>query len=452
MSSRCHVGPFAASRLSLARMRLITLVAGTTLAGSGLVASCGDEGPGPVPLADAPRYGIRDSAGIRIAENPRPAPDSRLGWTVGTEPLVSIGTSEATPEFQLFEVEDATRLADGRIVVANGGSKELLVFDATGLHLASWGGEGEGPGEFADMNRVRPWATDSLIADDPERGRILAFDLEGNHGWTISLRSRCEDSGIVASGVQALKGMMGFAMSPDVVIGILPDGTLFTRDYELLRTQGFWRQDHAYALRTVDGETRASLGKHPGPQTFSGGSYTQGNTVYFAPLRHPFGQTTHTTVWGDLAVIASTESYEIKAYRSDGSLARIVRRDYEPGTPTQAEQNARFRRRFATFPEERRAYFAEVAANVPLVDAFPAFAGTVGDALGHLWVAEFERPGEEHDGTLWTVYDREGRVLGLVDVPEGLTIFEIGEDYILAKVTDDLGVEYVRVWRVGRVE
>ena len=449
MSAARYRAPFDTPRLSPARMLHTALVIGATLVGGGFVASCGDEKPGPLPLTDGPQYGIRDSAGISIAENPRLAPDSRLGWRVGTEPLVSIGTPEAVPDFQFHKVEDATRLADGRIAVANGGSMELLVFDATGQYLASWGGQGEGPGEFAGLNRVRPWATDSLIAADPEQGRISVFDLEGNHGWTVALRSRSGDNTMVASGVEALKGMMGLAMSPDVVIGLLPDGTLFTRDMEFMRTKGFWHQDHDYALRTVDGDTRASLGRHPGPQTYSE-SYSQGRMTYVTPLRHPFGQTTHTAVWGDLAVIGRTESYEIKAYRSDGTLARIVRRDYEPGTPTQAEQDANLRRRVARLPEERRASVAEVAANVPLVDAFPAFAGTVGDALGHLWVAEFERPGEEYDGTLWTVFDREGRVLGLVETPEGLTIFEIGEDYILAKMTDDLGVDYVRLWGLMR--
>lgn len=83
------------SRLSLVRMRHAALVIGEAMLGGGIVASCGDEGS---PLADRPQYGVRDSAGIRIAENPRPAPDSRLGWTVSTEPLVSIGTAVATPD------------------------------------------------------------------------------------------------------------------------------------------------------------------------------------------------------------------------------------------------------------------------------------------------------------------------------------------------------------------
>ena len=435
---------------AVARASLLTpLVIGASLAVGALGASCGDERPGPVPETNTKQYGVRDSAGIRIAENPRPAPESRLGWTVGGEPFVSIGTSAATEEYQLHRVTDATRLPDGRIVVANGGSMELLVFDATGRYLESWGGQGEGPGEFKSLNRVRPWAGDSLIAADPDQGRISIFDLEGNHGRTVALLGQSGGEVMMAAGTQQAQESIGLAVGSDhALIGVLPDGMLFTRDPDYATT-GFWRQDHAYALQSIDGETPISLGKHPGPQTYTE-SYSQGNNVTFFPLIHPFGQTTHTAVWGDLAVLGRTETYELRGFRGDGSLERIVRRDYEPRTPTQAEQDAFLRRKVARYSEERRARVAEVAANVPLVDAFPAFGSVVGDALGHLWVAEFKRPGEEYVGILWTVFDREGRVLGLVETPEIVTVFEIGEDYILGEGTDDLGVEYVKMWGLVR--
>ena len=42
-----------------------------------------------------------------------------------------------------------------RVAVANGGSHELLVFDAQGNHLDSWGGEGEGPGHATNHNECR---------------------------------------------------------------------------------------------------------------------------------------------------------------------------------------------------------------------------------------------------------------------------------------------------------
>ena len=422
------------------------LLAITPLIACVLVASCGDAGSNPPPDPNAPQYGVRDSAGIRIAENPRPAPDSRLGWVVSAEPLVSIGTTEGESTFQLFRVADATRLTDGKIVVANGGSLELLVFDAEGNHLASWGGEGEGPGEFARLNRVRPWAGDSLIAADPGRGRVAIFDSQGTHGRTAGLLGQSDGEVMMATTTDQAPAPLGLAVGPDALIGVLPDGTLFTRDDDIV-TAGFSRQDYAYALKTIGGETSVSLGQHPGPQIYTE-RYNAGGGFLFIPMAHPFGQTTHTAIWGDLAVLGRTETYEIKGYRSDGSLARIVRRDFEPGTPTQAEQDTRFRELLARYSEERRAQRTE--ANVPLVDAFPAFGAVVGDALGHLWVAEFERPGDNYDGTLWTVFNGDGRMLGLVPTPAIVTVFEIGEDYILGEATDELGVEYVQLWGLDR--
>ena len=414
------------------------------------LASCGDQGSGQPPATDAPQYGVRDSAGIRVAENPRPAPDSRLGWTVSAEPLVSIGTPEGETTFQLFRVSDAVRLADGRIVVANGGSLELLVFDGEGNHRDSWGGRGEGPGEFAGLNRVRPWPGDSVIAGDPEQGRISIFDGEGNHGRTAVLHGRDGGEGLLATVADAARsvGAIG-TIVPDDVIGVLPDGVLFTGGSDNIVTVGFGRRDHGYVLRTIDGDTRVPLGEYPGPLTYTE-NYEAGGGFIFIPLTHPFGNTTHAAIWGDLAVIGRTETYELRGFRSDGSLARIVRRDYEPGAPTQAEQDAHFREQSAVYSEERRARVAEVAANVPLVDAFPAFGPVMGDALGHLWVADFKRPADEYPGTRWTIFDRDGRALGLVETPEMRAVYEIGEDYILGLGTDDLGVEYVELWGLDR--
>ncbi|MCY4508956.1 MAG: hypothetical protein OXG35_18670 [Acidobacteria bacterium] len=50
----------------------------------------------------------------------------------------------------------------------------------------------------------------------------------------------------------------------------------------------------------------------------------------------------------------------------------------------------------------------------------------------------------------WTVFDDDGRVLGLMDLPPDLDIFEIGEDYILGSVSDDLGIESVQLWPLDR--
>ena len=51
---------------------------------------------------------------------------------------------------------------------------------------------------------------------------------------------------------------------------------------------------------------------------------------------------------------------------------------------------------------------------------------------------------------VWTVFDSEGRIQGLVETPPGLDVFEIGEDYVLGLAEDELGVEHVQMWALGR--
>lgn len=88
---------------------------------------------------------------------------------------------------------------------------------------------------------------------------------------------------------------------------------------------------------------------------------------------------------------------------------------------------------------------------MPVAGRFPAFESIITDALDHLWVEEYEFPGEERPSSLWTVFDAEGQVLGFVETPDVLAILEIGEDYILTWKRDDLDVEYVQLWPLDRV-
>ena len=117
---------------------------------------------------------VRDSGQVRIIENPRPPAGSRLDWRIGTEPAVSIGELDGEEPYLLARVGDALALSDGRIVVVNGGSNELRIFDALGNHVATWGGRGEGPGEFTSLSRVYRWPGDSLLAHF-SHGRRLPF-------------------------------------------------------------------------------------------------------------------------------------------------------------------------------------------------------------------------------------------------------------------------------------
>lgn len=415
-------------------------------AGFALAMACdgGSEAPGSgtAGRAHPVEYGPRDSAGVVVVENARPPEGSRLGWTVSTDPVVSIGTQESEGEWQLHRVVDATKLADGRIVVANAGSGQLLVFDEAGRYMDAWGGPGEGPGEFAFLGRIARWPGDSIVASDVGQERMAIFDANGSHGRTTKLEGRA------AGPLARMAGRSAGHVALEVVAGRL----LLTRSVEAYRTKGFWSEDFVYELKDADGSAVASLGAHGGPETYSESvDVPEDRMIYVTQIHHPFGKTTEWAVWGDLVALGSTETYEIRAYRDDGALARIVRRDnVVPPPPTPADLEAALRAHIASRPASSRERLREVAPNVPMVETFPAFGPVRGDALGYLWVADFKRPGDDSSLTTWTVFDPEGVALGYVETPAQLEVYEIGADYVLGKTMDDLDTEHVQAWGLAR--
>ena len=368
----------------------------------------------------------RDSAGVMIVENARPDPGSRLGWRIGDAVALSIGTEEGDPGEMLFDVRDATRLGDGRIVVANAGTSELRVFSAEGEHLATWGGPGEGPGEFSAYtpDAVSRWPGDSIAGANMFRTRIEVFDADGSHGRSVTL----------AAGYHSL-------------LGVLPDGTILAKPATVLSGGVFGagepliRRDEDFGLLRPNGALGVSLGAHPGEEWFS-------SPTAPAAMPHPFGRATISTIWDDLAVVAPTDRYELRAHESDGTLARIIRRDHEPRSPTQAELDAVLAERYADLPEARRSRLLAEMEDMPLVEFFPAFEALQSDPLGYLWVQDYGIPGDPQ--VIWTVFDADGRVQGLVETPRGLDVFEIGEDYILGMMMDEFDVERVQLWPLDR--
>ena len=394
----------------------------------------------------APRYQIRDSADIRIIENRRPAEGSRLGWEIGTEPVFTIGSVEASEDFQLHQVDDAFKLGDGRLVVANGGSHQLMVFDEGGTYLTPWGQKGEGPGDFGgfwggDAFGLRlfwaePWPGDSIAVCHGTfslgLGLFSVFGPDGRHARTVNLapdgsRTKCRE--------------------------VLPDGAIIVtsspRWWSEYPPTGTRRDDMDFLVLEGDGSLRTELGSHPGAEEF----YYLDDTVFppfsFVMLDPPFQQTVVWGAWGPLAIVSPTDRYEIRAYGADGSVARIVRRDHDVRVPTQADLD-RFRAdQMASMNNaEYEAMMTPVLDALSVPPSFPAFSAIEVDALGYLWVREYNLPGEE--GALWTVFDPDGIVQGFVETPEDLRIFEIGADYVLGLVTDALDVEYVQLWELER--
>ena len=368
--------------------------------------------PPQVDTTDLPFSETRDSAGILIVENARPADTALLDWRIGPEPTVTIGVVEGEGPLMLHGVGDATKLPelpDGRIVVAESSTSELKVFDSAGTHLDTWAGRGEGPGEFPSymLHEVWPWPGDSIVAWYSPGWRVSVFDSEGNYARSF-----------LGPGVGQASWQVG---RPRLARA---DGTILTTlDSETADTS-------LIQVRAADGGLHTSLGWHPARK----------------PLY--FSRELRLALWGDLIILSSHDKYEFRAYADDGSLVRIVRRDYETRMPRAEDILVDPRLR----PELRIPLEREMLT-VPqsqIAETFPAFAWVMADGSGYLWVREYQPPREVRPVPLWTVFNPEGRVLGFVETPVGLDIWQIGEDFILGHFEDEIGVEYVQVWPLER--
>ena len=56
---------------------------------------------------------------------------------------------------------------------------ELRVFDATGVHMRTFGGESGGPGEFARLTNLTGVSGDTVWAWDARNRRVTAFRSDG---------------------------------------------------------------------------------------------------------------------------------------------------------------------------------------------------------------------------------------------------------------------------------
>ena len=76
------------------------------------------------------------------------------------------------------------------------------------------------------------------------------------------------------------------------------------------------------------------------------------------------------------------------------------------------------------------------------------------DSEGNLWAVQYPY-GAGGDGQAprmseYYVFGADGRHLGVVELPTNLRVLQIGADFILGSVRDDLGVGYVHRYRIEK--
>lgn len=377
---------------------------------------------------------MSNAAAATLNSAPGPAGDS--AWALTAEPVLNLRPNETSGRF-LHQVGGIERLPDGRFVVENRGSRELLIFDSTGVFLEAWGARGEGPGEFVRMSGIFSCGVDHLAVAEPQR--ITIFDTHGNVLRTYRRMRELSGTGIDVRGVGEDCESL-FTTAPD-------------RRYE---PTGLGTHSHMVrAFHSSHGRVD-TLGTFRGPESLADAT---GRPAVRLPFAHGANWASDGTVlyygWGDRP--------EIAVIGADGAILNVIR--WNPDTAHAAEAE------WLAYEADRQALIASDPAaasiypareDLPRPPVLPFFgpADPFGTALrtsdtGHLWVRHFTRylaaPRERRPPTeRWTVFDSEGTWLTDMTMPDNLELRSIRGDIVLGITRDSLGVEQVLGYRIVR--
>jgi len=347
---------------------------------------------------------------VAIVHNPGP-PSGNACASLRLHPLLTIPARRdlaAVPS--LYKVRGATRLGDGRLVVLNAGTEQLLLFTPGGEPTAAVGRRGGGPGEFVGPDWLGRAGGDTLLVWDTRLNR-LSFFHAGSFLRSLTLPGRPS------------------------VRGRFPDGSLLVRPVALVKVSGdglVKRDSLSYERLDLVQEATTTL------VTGLSAEWVDAKT---GPYDLPFGHGDMFVAHGPSLVGGDTGQPAIRFYDLAGRLHRIV---------TWASPAVR------VSSEDRRRVWAHWSQSRPGRDARPPEMGAVrprfsairSDSEGWLWVREYRAPWEE--SASWLLFDPVGVRRCRIETPGNLTVLEIGKDYLLGRLEEEDGEESVALFGLRR--
>ncbi len=363
---------------------------------------------------------VSDSAGVAVVSN-HPQSLSRGCITVTPDPETTIGSGveRSDPVPSLFNVRGGAVLSDGRIVVLNAGSRELLFYDANGTYEYAVGGAGRGPGEFRDPTWLGHGNADTLFVWDAGLARISTFDETG--ALLTSRQVGFEGGGHIPSGISGRFEDGSFLASPGPLVfftGAEKGVTRLSEAYQRYDPE----TDHTNYL--ADGRSLEMV-------VGGGGAYSL-----------PFGKRDLAVAYGTALLVADNGVSAVRLYGMNGQLRRVIEWVSEPDPVTRRDELA-YTRYMATASSR----FA-LPANAPFADERPRFSSIDTDRTGWIWVRSFAAAWEPP--APWWIFDGNGVLQCEVRAPGRITVLEIGEGYLLARQRDELGEERVARFYVVR--
>lgn len=379
-------------------------------------------------------YSIQKADDLQVIKNEQPEYEGQF-WTFSDEPILEIGVKDGEKAYMFYRLSDAIRLVDGRILASNAGTHELRYYDEEGNYLRSFGGNGRGPGEFGDFSNMNiyRYGKDSIVVNDSGNDRMNIYDIEGHLGRTVI--------------VEPIAG----AGNPNI-INLFSDGSWLvwsTLGSARLEGQPGDLIEKEYLLHRLqkNGDYDTELFSFPSrPQVV----HEAGGIRRF-PLVPLYPSPIYLPDNSNNVLYSTAEEPEILRINQNGINTAVFKWQM-PRTKVSEiwDEHRKDYLSSAGDPDEQKFYRSFLQEDLPVPDTVPALAEIHVDRLGYIWAQRFDlswADWEQNTGT--DILSPDGRWLGTLQLPQGINIYEIGEDYLLGSRYKD-GVETLVQYTLNR--
>lgn len=367
----------------------------------------------------------KDSAGITIAGSAAPRWTSSGGWRVGPVPLLDLTTSGTGMAHEFYHVQDAARLPDGTIAVAESTSGDVRLFSANGEFLRALGRSGEGPGEFRLPGSIDAFHRDSIAVFDRQLQRITVLGIRGDGYRVIPLKT----GGRYVTQLRPL--------DDTTFVGRLPP------EWAPEERDGLYRYPEALVRIGATGEILDTVTVLAGAESFQ----AMGGGVSSAPL---FGKSSYVAVSGGRVYVGDSDRMEISVLSASGQIEQMIR---VPGFDLSLAPGEVAEERAARSGPNSSARGREILQATPDPEERPAYCGLLVDTEGFVWAEECQGRMARMSSRKpwrWTVFSPEGEWLGAVELPTRFFLLQVGSGYVLGNRYDENDVEHVEVLRLVR--
>jgi hypothetical protein len=291
-------------------------------------------------------------------------------------------------------IAEAVSDGAGRVYLLDQQLARVWVYSPDGKLLGTLSREGEGPGEVRQPEDLFLLADGSLGLIDRSPGRVTRVDRSGTPQPSIQLHRSGEVSG-ASLGVQS---------------GRWRGGTLALCGQEQRSAEGQRQQIGFLSLFNDDGLERCRLWQHDEQAwDFAARSYVERHAYFFNVAS---GDLWALGPAGEIYLARERNRYAIDVYEPDGTLRRVIEREYQPPRRSSEEKQAVSRSVAMSINGER------VELRTEVEDTHPCLRGLWADALGQLWVRSAHSQVEQPAGIFATcdLFDASGRYLAAVQL------------------------------------